>query len=885
MNNADARIRALADTAFTVRVPGDLLVTREEGRLRAQLDALLEATEARRDGLGVGLWLHLSSEERFVVRDGGTGVDLRPWCSIPVRASSGATFGALTVSVQGERDVAAEDRAAVETVAWMVGLLLESAEAIEYRSLLDRVQAVIYIADTGAHGRWHYVSAQIEDVLGFTAEEWSADPTLWERRLHPDDRERVLATEPDEEFGAWGDPTVQEYRMLHRDGHTVWVRDDAVVIHDELGRGRWHGVLLDITDRKQAEAEIERRAGQHAAVARLGEHALERLSIGELMQEAVGMLEELLEVDGAAVAELLGDGSTLKLRASAGVAAGAIEMATRGPHAPAATTVQSGEPVVIRDWQSEPCSPGGRSAPRPDDQDKATREACARTTLTVLIGDPDNPYGVVCAWSLEPRDYSSGDIDFVQSIANVLADAVQRKSTEDAMQHRALHDPLTGLPNRVLFLDRLEQTLERLRRSPDTGAAVLFIDLDNFKLVNDSLGHHTGDELLAAVGTRLKQAVRPTDTVARFGGDEFGLLMEELTSERGAIAMAERISAVLARPFALDAGEHFVTTSIGIALTQGGEAAADLIRAADAAMYRAKERGRARYELYDEVMRGRAMARLTIENDLRRALQRNQLKLVYQPVVSLRDQAVVGAEALLRWDHPERGQILPDEFIPIAEDSGLIERIGDWALDAACRQAAIWERAAPAAPIGISVNLSPLQLTQRASVERVDRVLHRTGLDPGLLSLELTESLLVSKSDAIAEVLRSLKALGVRLVLDDFGTGYSSLGYLTRLPIDALKIDGAFVRALGSGRADAAITEAIIAMARALSLDLVGEGTETLAQVRELQRLGCQLAQGYYFSKPLTPAEMADVIEHNSRRAPARSAALLWGVRSLERAV
>jgi diguanylate cyclase (GGDEF)-like protein/PAS domain S-box-containing protein len=719
---------------------------------------------------------------------------------------------------------------------------------------------VIYIADPGETGRWRYVSAQIEAILGFTAEEWSADPTLWARQLHPDDRERVLATEPDDEFGAWGDPRPHEYRMLHRDGRTVWVRDDALLIHDELGRGRWHGVLLDITDRKLAEAEIERRAAQHAAVARLGEHALERASISELMQEAVSTMVEILGVDGAAVAELLGERQSFELRASCGSPAAepGATVPVAGWGAQAASTVHSGEPVVVPDWAAE----------KRFEWDPGIRAAGVRSTLTVLIGDRDTRYGVLATYALDPRDYTATDIDFVQSLANVLADALERQSTEDAIEYRALHDPLTGLPNRVLFLDRLEHALGRLRRQPGARAAVLFIDLDNFKLVNDSMGHQAGDELLAAVAARLKQAVRPSDTVARFGGDEFGLLLDELYSERGAIAMAERIAAVLARPFALGATEHFVTTSIGIALAEGGELAADLIRDADAAMYRAKERGRARYELYDEVMRSRAIARLRMENDLRRAIERDELHLAYQPVVTLRDESVVGVEALIRWAHPERGAIAPDDFIPIAEDSGLIERIGDWALETACRQAASWAASRPdAAPIAISVNLSPAQLSQRACAEHVERILHSTGFDPCRLSLEITESLLVSKSEAIGDVLRSLKALGVRLVLDDFGTGYSSLGYLTRLPLDALKIDQAFVRALGTVPADDAITQAIVAMAHALSLQVVAEGIETQAQAAELRRLGCDLAQGYYFSAPLTARQMSGLVSRGMRLA------------------
>jgi diguanylate cyclase (GGDEF)-like protein/PAS domain S-box-containing protein len=861
MNDGSQRIPDLSEAAFRVRLPGELLVSRNDGRLREQLMSLLEASERWAEGLHVGLWLQGADDRRFVVREIGEAGRARPWCSVPVRGTTGAMFGAVTVSAAPGRELSTEELAAVEAMAWMAGLLLESAEAIEYRYLLDRVAAVIYIADPGAHGRWRYVSAQIEAVLGFTSEEWSADPTLWARQLHPDDRERVLATEPDDEFSDWGDPQAHEYRMLHRDGRTVWIRDDALLVRDDLGRGRWHGVLLDITDRKQAEAEIERRAAQHAAVARLGEHALERLPIGDLMHEAVAMLVELLAVDGAVVAKVMDDGRLLEVQAASGSPAPEAGEIVPAEEVASVSTLTSGEPVLVRDWATEELFEWQGTVLR----------AGVRSTMSILIGDRDARYGLLIAYAMTPRDYSSGDVDFVQSLANVLADAVERHSTEEAIQHSALHDPLTGLPNRVLFLDRLAHTLERLRRQPNTRAAVLFIDLDNFKLVNDSLGHHAGDELLAAVGARLKQAVRPSDTVARFGGDEFGLLLEEQTSERGAIAMAERISAVLARPFALDASEHFVTTSIGIALAEGGELAIDLIRDADAAMYRAKERGRARYELYDEVMRGRALARLRIENDLRRALDRHELSLVYQPIVAMRDESVVGVEALIRWEHPERGPILPDEFVPIAEDSGLIERIGDWALESACRQAAAWAQRRPdGAPIGISVNLSPIQLAQRTCTERIARVLHATGLDPASLSLEITESLLVSKSEAITDVLRSLKAIGVRLVLDDFGTGYSSLGYLTRLPLDALKVDRSFVQALGPEHADHAITEAIIAMARALSLQVVGEGTETQAQVTALRRLGCDLAQGYYFSMPLTADQVTGVIDRGMRLERAR---------------
>jgi EAL domain-containing protein (putative c-di-GMP-specific phosphodiesterase class I) len=334
---------------------------------------------------------------------------------------------------------------------------------------------------------------------------------------------------------------------------------------------------------------------------------------------------------------------------------------------------------------------------------------------------------------------------------------------------------------------------------------------------------------------------------------------------------------VFTRPFVLDGNEHFVTTSIGIALAEGGELADDLLRDADAAMHRAKERGRARYELFDERLRGRAISRLRVENDLRRALERDELTLDYQPLVSLRDHSLVSVEALVRWDHPERGRIPPADFIPVAEENGLIESIGRWVLDRACRQAARWYRQRPdAPPLTMSVNLSAAQVANRALPETVAAALRSSGLDPSCLALELTESVMVGDADELHDTLIALKALGVALVLDDFGTGYSSLSYLSRLPLDALKVDRSFVAGLGSEPRDTAITEAIVAMSRALSLQVVGEGAETILQIDELSRLGCDLVQGYHFSRPVPAAEITRMLAHGpvwlpqSRDASAR---------------
>ncbi|MBV9802195.1 MAG: EAL domain-containing protein [Solirubrobacterales bacterium] len=741
----------------------------------------------------------------------------------------------------------------------------DAAGAVDsgYSELLARVPAIVYVCDTGEIAQWHYVSPQIEQILGYTPEEWCADPALWLARLHAEDRDWVLAREEGLIGAETGGPAI-EYRLLHRDGRVVWIRDDAVLATGANGELCWNGVLSDVTERKHVEAELERRAAQQAAVALLGEHALEGASTLDLMHEAVESAGKLLGVEISAVWEILPTEGALELRAGIGwpdSALGSLRYPA-GEGSQAGYTLLRGAPVVVEDWNAE------TRFSQPDFRGRRTGAG-----LSVKIeGRSRDPFGVLIVQSMSPRAFAGGDIDFLQALANVLADALERQAIEDAIRDRALHDPLTGLPNRVLFVDRLEHALSRLGRR-ESMAAILFLDLDHFKLVNDSLGHHIGDELLGAAAPRLKQALRSSDTVARFGGDEFGILLEDIASERDAIETAERIAAIFAKPFVLSGSEHFVTTSIGIAMVRGGEQADELIRDADAAMYRAKDHGRARYEVFDEGMRGRAIERLRVENDLRRALERGELRLEYQPVVSLRNFAIVGVEALLRWRHPQRGEIPPSEFIPIAEENGLIEPIGRWVLEQACRQAAQWYQARPdAAPLTMSVNLSAVQVTRRSLPDTVAGILRATGLDPACLCLEITETVMVRDAEGLGEALEALKALGVRLVLDDFGTGYSSLSYLTRLPLDVLKVDRSFVDGLGSEPRDTAITETIIAMSRALSLDVVAEGVETADHVRELTRLGCSLAQGFHFSRAVPPEEIDRALKHGPRWLPALEA-------------
>jgi diguanylate cyclase (GGDEF)-like protein/PAS domain S-box-containing protein len=459
-----------------------------------------------------------------------------------------------------------------------------------------------------------------------------------------------------------------------------------------------------------------------------------------------------------------------------------------------------------------------------------------------------------------PVEISLGPLETEQGrlISAAIRDVTERRLAADALAHQATHDPLTGLPNRNLFLDRLDHALARARRSGGM-LAVLFLDMDDFKLVNDTRGHETGDLLLVALTPRLNAALRPGDTVARFGGDEFVVLCEDLVVDAAAPAIAQRIAEACARPIRIGEHEHIVTVSTGIVIIEGGASTpSNMLRDADAAMYRAKAGGKGRIEVFDEGMRAQLIERMAIESSLRRALDNGELRLFYQPVFSLERDEIVGVEALLRWQHPLRGLLEPSEFISVAEDSGLIVPIGEWVLEQACRQAASWrDRANGAEPVHMSVNLSPRQVSRSNVVATVQRVLRNTGLEPELLDLEITEHTLIEEGEAAALALRELKDVGVRLVLDDFGTGYSSLSYLRRFTIDALKIDRSFVDGLGTADSgDGAIVNAVVSMARELDVIVTAEGVETTAQLAQLRENGCPYAQGFLLSRPAPPDEL-----------------------------
>ena len=442
------------------------------------------------------------------------------------------------------------------------------------------------------------------------------------------------------------------------------------------------------------------------------------------------------------------------------------------------------------------------------------------------------------------------DRELLERAAALVSVAVGRSRSERLLTYRATHDLVTGLPNRVVFLDRCEQALARARRG-NQQVVVTFLDLDRFKVVNDSLGHEAGDRLLQAVGRRLASVLRPQDTVARFGGDEFTVLCEGVLDEDQLLGPVQRIRKALADPFSLGEHEVFVTASMGIAVSSGEVGADAVVGQADAAMYRAKERGGHRWELFDDAMRDRAQARMALQNAMHRGLERGEFEVHYQPLVSLSDHRVTGAEALLRWRHPERGLLAPAEYIALAESNGLIVPIGEHVLRTACAQAKDWQDdPTPGQPQAMSINLSARQFLQPDLTDMVARALKDTGVDPGSISFEITESSAMDDAGATVATMEDLKALGVGLVIDDFGTGYSSLTYLKRFPVDGLKVDRSFVVGLGTDDEDSAIVTAVIDLAHSLGIVAVAEGVETAQQLERLRDLGCDAAQGYHLGRP-----------------------------------
>lgn len=451
-------------------------------------------------------------------------------------------------------------------------------------------------------------------------------------------------------------------------------------------------------------------------------------------------------------------------------------------------------------------------------------------------------------------------------MAGSQTDITERKLAEDRLHYDSQHDSLTGLSNRQSFMERLRRSLHRSRISDDYIFAVLFLDLDRFKIINDSLGHQMGDHLLVEIARRLETTLRPSDMMARLGGDEFVVLLDHLHDESDAAFVAKRILKVLASPFHIEDREVFTSASIGITLsTRCHDTAEDMLRDADTALYRAKSSGKARFAIFDPKMRESAVRLMQLETDMRRAIAKSEFFLNYQPIISLESGRLTGFESLIRWNHPERGLISPAEFIPMSEDNGLINPIGRWVLHESCRQLREWHKTYPSVqPVTMNVNISGRQFSQPDLIDTISRTLKDTGLDAQYLKLEITESVLMENAESAAEMLAELKALGSQLAIDDFGTGYSSFSHLHKFPIDTLKIDRAFVSRMDTSSESAEIVKTILMLGHNLRMQVVAEGVETSSQVKHLRSLGCDYGQGFYLGMPLDPVSAKNLISEES---------------------
>jgi len=674
-----------------------------------------------------------------------------------------------------------------------------------FRALVQNASDIIIVVSDA--GVLRYVSPAFERILGISSAEFGARPAA--ELLHTDDLAKMRA-----EPGRVGGTTSgwqTELRLQHADGSWRWFEATVTDHREDPDVGGFVANLHDITDRKQT-AEALREAHERFR------SAFENAPIGMGMSDLEGRIIQTNQAYGKILgrdpAELVGvnisdlthpddrESSSAEMRNFVLAGSESYQIEKRYIHSDGHEVWVSLRISCVRDEQSRP---------------------------RYLIGQAE--------------------------------DITERRELRERLAHDAIHDLLTGLPNRALFTDRLELSLQRVARDGRL-VAVMFLDLDHFKLINDSLGHDAGDRLLSLVAQQLASVLRTSDTLARFGGDEFTVLCE-VADKAEALEIAERLVGIMSRPLHVPGSEHYVSVSLGLALSgKGRESGAELLRNADVAMFQAKAMGPGRIEVYQPNSAAHRVRDLHTSNELHRALDRAELELHYQPFVELHTDSMVGLEALVRWNHPTRGMLLPGEFISLAEDSGLIVPLGRWVIKEACRQAALWhvrrrEAGAELGRMNIAVNVSARQLADDSFPKTVAGALEESGLDPDKLWLEITESTLMSHGESTIALLRSLRNLGVHLAIDDFGIGYSSLSYLKRFPVETLKIDRSFVEAIDQDSGDIAIVRAIIALGDSLGLSVIAEGVERHAQADELRALGCFLAQGYLYCRP-QPARLFD---------------------------
>ncbi|MEG4318147.1 MULTISPECIES: EAL domain-containing protein [unclassified Microcoleus] len=876
-------------------------------------------------------------------------------------------------------------RAAAELERQRLEAALCTVEA-KYCALVEQMPAVTYISPLNRSAAKLYISPQIETFLGYSVAEWRADPDLWLKLVHPEDRDRVLVENATQKFtdgeDIFGDePLVSEYRAIARNGKVVWFRDRALAVRDRASNSViFQGAMFDITETKVAASALLESEYRYYTLAKI-------LPVGIFRADAAGdclyVNERFLEMAGLTAPKALGEGWAQSLHpedrdrilsqwyravkeqlpckleyrfcngdlttwvfwqavpeiGNSGEVLGYLGTLTDiSDRKQAEFALQEAEEKYRSIFENaiegifQTTADGRYLSANPALARIYGYESAAELIANIhdidrqLYLDPNRRVEFLSAieqhgfvsefesqvyradgttiWVSENgravRD-ASGNLLYYEG---TVEDITLRKIAEEKLVHDALHDTLTGLPNRALFMDRLGHAIDLSKRRPEVLFAVLFIDLDRFKVVNDSLGHLVGDRLLIAIAQRLEICLRTGDTVARLGGDEFAILLENIKNTEDAIHIAERVQAELAQPFYLNEYQVFSSASIGIVcsgLPQPSRESSqlfspgnlgnidletslsclpsdspvppvpfrmlydrpeELLRDADAAMYHAKGLGKARHEVFDLSMHTRAVALLQLENDLRRALDSQEFQLYYQPIVFLTSGRISGFEALLRWYHPQRGLVAPGEFILVAEETRLIVPIGWWMMRSACRQIHHWHQKFPAnPPLTVSVNLSNEQFKQPDLIDRLSEILQETQLDPRTLKLEITEGVIMDNAESAAAILAQLKKLEVQLYIDDFGTGYSSLSRLHTFPTDALKIDRAFVSRMTEDEGNEAIVQTILILASHLGMDAIAEGIETIEQLNLLRALQCEYGQGYFFSKPVDTITATALIE------------------------
>ncbi len=685
-----------------------------------------------------------------------------------------------------------------------------------YRGLIERLPAVIYLDAVEDGANMIDVSPAIESMLGVPREEWLSSYLGWVEVIHPDDLDRVVAAS--DRAVAEGSRFQVEYRALHRDGRTIWIREDCILVRDAAGEPQfWLGLMLDVTELFQTQVQLqEARSKYGALVEQIPAIVYVDLADDRMTTSYVSpQIESLL---GYTAHEYVGDPELWSKILHPDDREAALEAYRRGR--------DGGEPFV---FEYRLIARDGRVL-------------WFRDSAVVLSDEEGTP----------------------QMVQGVMLDITDRKQAEEQIAFLAYHDKLTGLPNRAMFDELMELALARGRRG-GVSVAVIALDLDEFKLVNDSLGHEAGDALICQLAERLQRATRDTDLIARPGGDEFVVLLSDLDRTRHlsggrdaasitAEAVAVRIQQTLREPFEVAGTELYVTASLGISLfPNDAEDGATLLANADTAMFRSKKAGPGGYTLH-VAKDAEAMSRLSLSTRLRKAVERRQWMLHYQPLIDLQTGNTYGVEALIRWPEPNGGLVPPGEFIPLAEEMGLIETIGDWVVEEICRQDAMWR--AEGLNLEVAFNLSPRQLWQPDLVDKVVSPLVIAGMDPTRVTIEITESTAMTDPDRTVAILREMHDRGLKLAIDDFGTGYSSLARLKHMPVDILKIDRSFIRNVDRDRDAGSMVSAMISLANNLGMSPLAEGIETEAEWRFLADRGCGLGQGFLFSRPVPAADI-----------------------------